>query len=419
MHSGNPGKQAQEVVRTNWHVFFLIVGVGVVAAFQVGKAPPALPAIRAELGLSLYMAGWVLSSFNALGFVLAPAAGAIADWLGHRRLILVGLGLLAAGSLAGSLSTGAGVLLGSRTMESLGYIFVAVSAPGLIVRVIRQDHMRIGLGIWSTFMPFGAALVMLIAPVVLASFGWRGMWQGNGALLLAVLLLLGWATRGLKSPIATRARFLGRLWHDVVSTWKAPGPILVALCFGSYSFQFLVVVGFLPTMLIEEQGLTQTWASILTSIALFVCVPANMLGAWLLHKGVAAWLLTATAALLASLSCFGIYAEGAGVPFRFLSTLFFMVVGSVMPPAVMHGAVVHAPSRELVATSYGILLQGTQLGSLTGPPIAAAVVSRKGDWQAVSWILFLVGMVGLVSALGLRSIERRKKASSEGVPGEL
>lgn len=392
-------------------MFFLVVGAGVVAAFQVGKAPPALPAIRADLGLNLFMAGWVLSSFNALGFVLAPAAGAIADWLGHRRLILVGLGFMALGSVAGSFSNDAAVLLGSRFSESFGYIFVAVSAPALIVRVVRQAHMRLALGIWSTFMPFGAALVMLLAPFALAAFGWRWMWQANGALLLAMLLLLAWATRDLKSPIARRKRFLGRLWKDVLRTWKAPGPVLVALCFGSYGFQFLVVVGFLPTMLIEEQGLTQAWASILTSIAIFSCVPANMLGGWLLHKGVAGWLLIGTSALLASLSCFGIYAEGASVLFRFLFALFFMVTGSLMPPAIMHGAVVHAPSRELVATSYGIMIQGTQLGSLTGPPIVAAVVSSKGDWQAASWILFLVGLIGLASSFGLRSIERRKEGS--------
>jgi len=56
-------------------------------------------------------------------------------------------------------------------------------------------------------------------------------------------------------------------------------------------------------------------------------------------------------------------------------------------------------------------VQGTQLGSLTGPPITAAVVSRKGDWQAASWILFLVGMIGVVSSLILRVIERRKAAA--------
>lgn len=36
-----------------------------VAAFHIGKVPPALPSIRAELGASLEQAGWLLSIASA------------------------------------------------------------------------------------------------------------------------------------------------------------------------------------------------------------------------------------------------------------------------------------------------------------------------------------------------------------------
>ena len=42
----------------------LLVAAGMVAAFHVGKVPPALPSIRAELGVSLQQAGWLLSAIN-------------------------------------------------------------------------------------------------------------------------------------------------------------------------------------------------------------------------------------------------------------------------------------------------------------------------------------------------------------------
>jgi len=43
-----------EPERTSWGQVFLLVGAGVVAAFQVGQAPPVLPDIRTELGMSLF-----------------------------------------------------------------------------------------------------------------------------------------------------------------------------------------------------------------------------------------------------------------------------------------------------------------------------------------------------------------------------
>lgn len=39
----------------------VVVAAGMVAAFHVGKLPPALPAIRDELGLGLVAAGWLVA----------------------------------------------------------------------------------------------------------------------------------------------------------------------------------------------------------------------------------------------------------------------------------------------------------------------------------------------------------------------
>ncbi len=79
--------------QTPWGHVFLYVGAGIVAAFQVGKAPPLLPAIRADLGIDLFLAGWILSTVNITGLFLGSAAGAVADRFGYRRLLLTGLAL--------------------------------------------------------------------------------------------------------------------------------------------------------------------------------------------------------------------------------------------------------------------------------------------------------------------------------------
>jgi hypothetical protein len=67
---------------TPWPTVLLIVGAGVVSAFQVGKAPAALAAIQADLGLDLVTASWLLS--GAFGwpsvaiFIAALALAALA-----------------------------------------------------------------------------------------------------------------------------------------------------------------------------------------------------------------------------------------------------------------------------------------------------------------------------------------------------
>lgn len=55
--------------KTPWPQILLLVGAGVVASFQVGKAPPMLPEIRMELGMNLFLAGWILSTFSITGLL--------------------------------------------------------------------------------------------------------------------------------------------------------------------------------------------------------------------------------------------------------------------------------------------------------------------------------------------------------------
>ena len=62
--------------KTSWGLVLLFVGAGVVGAFQVGKAPPMLLAIRSELGMSLFLSGWILSIFSIIGFLTGSVAGA-------------------------------------------------------------------------------------------------------------------------------------------------------------------------------------------------------------------------------------------------------------------------------------------------------------------------------------------------------
>lgn len=114
--------------KTPWSQVLLLVGAGVVGAFQVGKAPPMLLSIRAEFGMSLFLTGWILSIFNVIGLLFASVAGAVADAFGHRRLLLTGICLQAVGSLAGSFAPGASFLLAARALEGLGFLTTIVAA---------------------------------------------------------------------------------------------------------------------------------------------------------------------------------------------------------------------------------------------------------------------------------------------------
>ncbi|MFM8989641.1 MAG: MFS transporter, partial [Alphaproteobacteria bacterium] len=133
-----------------------LVGAGIVAAFHIGKAPAALPAMRAELGLTLAESAWVISAFNVLGVATGRALGALADRLGHRRVVLAGFALLAMAGAAGAMARGPGGILAARFAEGLGIRAVVVAVPAQIRAFARPADLGLALGFWSTYMPAGA-----------------------------------------------------------------------------------------------------------------------------------------------------------------------------------------------------------------------------------------------------------------------
>ena len=382
-----------------------LVGAGVVAAFQIGKAPAALPAVRAELGLDLFTASWVISIFNALGLGFGMLIGGTAERLGHRRVAVGGLALIALASAAGAFAPGAAVLLATRALEGAGVIAVAVSIPSLIVRAAAPGDLKLALGLWSTYMPAGTATMMAVAPALLAPLGWRGLWVANAALAAGFALALARATRSLPTTPPPGGSFAAGLRATVT----APGPPLLALIFGAYALQYLAVFGLLPTLLIEQDALSPAAAALLGAIAIACNVPGNLLGGWLLHRGAMRWaLIAATSAAMGGLAL-AIYAGGLALPMRFALLCLLSLIAGIIPAAVFGAAPVLAPSARHVALTNGLIVQGSYLGQTIGPPAVAAIAQATGAWTWSPAVLSVSAALGVALAFALRRLEPRPR----------
>jgi len=213
--------------RTPWPTVLLIVGAGVVSAFQVGKAPTALAAIQADLGLDLATASWLLSAFALVGALIGVVAGIAVDRVGARRMVLGGLVLQGLCAALGAFAEGAPLLLASRAVEGIGFLVAVVAAPTLLVAVVRPADLGRAMAVWGTFMPVGIAAVMVAAPL-LAVIGWRGFWLANAALLIGYAGLLAAATRPAKQGVPRAALAPRGVVRDLRRVTAAGGPWLLA-----------------------------------------------------------------------------------------------------------------------------------------------------------------------------------------------
>lgn len=383
--------------RTSWPAILMAVGAGVAAAFQVGKAPIALPLIRAEFGLDLSAAAWILSIFALMGAAAGAGMGTLVTRLGSRRLLPVGLMILALGSLAGGLLPGFSGLLAARVVEGIGYMLVVISAPALITLLTTPTQRQMAFGLWGAFMPFGMAVSMAAAPA-LPLVGWRGLWLGMAVLLILYALLVH--LRMPRPPRPPRP-LESHVLRDVADTLRAPGPLLLAATFIPYSATYAALTGFLPTLLIERMGVTPGTAGLMAALVAGVNIIGNVATGPALRLGLPRRKVMAAAFGVMALGCLGIFQAWVPPGAAYGLCLMVSAGAGLLPGCILGAASVYAPRLTLVPVTLGLFMQGSNWGQLLGPVSVGAAVSAWG-WPAASLVLAIAATGGLFLALALR-----------------
>jgi MFS family permease len=381
-----------------------VLVAGVAAALHVGKLAPALALLQAELGLTLFAAGVLLSAVQVAGMLGALALGALADAVGPRRSLISGLVLLALASGAGALAPGAVWLLGWRVIEGVGFLLVVLPAPGLLRALVPAAQLPSRLGLWGAYMPLATAMALLLGPAVMAAVGWRGWWLLL-ALVCAAAAVGVWRVVPVL-PAAPRRAFIAPL-RD---TLAHGGPWLVGLAFGAYSSQWLAVIGFLPTIY-AQAGVGAAAMAVLTAAAAAANIIGNVASGRLLQRGVAAPVLLATGFVtmaLAALTAFGLPGEGAATAaLRYAAVLLFSAVGGLIPGTLFSLALRVAPGEHAVASTVGFMQQWSAAGQFAGPPLVAAVAVAVGGWQFTGLATGFVAALGLLATAALAARLKR------------
>ena len=393
------------VERTRWGATAAVLAAGVVSAFQIGKLPASLPVLRDDLELGLVAAGWVISTISVVGVATGMASGWIGERIGHRRTLLLGMAIMALGTLAGAWAWNGASLIMSRFIEGLGYIAVITAAPSLLVTVSAPSDRSMVMGVWSFYLPFGMSGMVVASPLVLGLVSWRGLWLVNAAIIVVAFAAVSVAIRPSSQP---PDRPPVSAWPAIRGTLSRPEPYALGVCFGSYSLIHLAVVAFLPTFLIESRGVAPSDAALMTALAMFMNAPGCLLGGWLLRIGGPAWLVAGAGHAGMMLCSLGIYPDYFSGEVRYLLAVALPFLGGLIPPALLAHAPFQAASSAMVATTIGLIMQFISLGQLIGPPLLAVLVAGAGSWSRATDLTVSSAVVGLIAAAVLWWLDRRR-----------
>ena len=176
---------------------------GLSFAILQSMVAPALPAIALDLHTSSSSVSWVLTAYLLAAAVLTPILGRLGDIAGKRRILLVVLVIVAAGTVLGALSTSLTVMIIARAIQGAGGAILPLS-----IGIVRDElpHHRVGVavGLLSAILGIGGGLGIVLAGPIVTHLSWQ--WLFWIPLMIVVVALVGVAFGVPESPVRAPAR---------------------------------------------------------------------------------------------------------------------------------------------------------------------------------------------------------------------
>lgn len=143
------------------------------SAMNIAMFNVALPTISAEYGTGLGATSWTITVFGIIYAIGALLYGKIADIYGVKKLVVFGIVVFSAGSLAGLLAHDFGTLLVGRILQAIG----ASSIPSLSLlipaRYIPQERRGRALGLIAATLAIAGAAGPIVGGLIIGWIHWR------------------------------------------------------------------------------------------------------------------------------------------------------------------------------------------------------------------------------------------------------
>jgi EmrB/QacA subfamily drug resistance transporter len=174
----------------------------------------ALPSAQADLGISDADRQWVITAYTLAFGGLLLLGGRIADFVGRKRILIIGLIGFAIASALGGIASTAELLFAARALQGAFAALLAPAALALITVTFTEPRERAkAFAVFGAIAGGGAAIGLVLGGVLTEFASWRWCLGVNVPICIAVVLAA--------IPVVKESKATGSTKYDV------PGAILV------------------------------------------------------------------------------------------------------------------------------------------------------------------------------------------------
>lgn len=364
---------------------------GMVAAMHQFKIPTIMTNVATSFNMPLTQAAWLMSIFTFVGIFLALPTGSLAQKFGPKNMVIAAAVLVAAGSIVGSLATTGNMLILSRGIEGVGFIFVTVCGPMAIGRYCEPSKLGSAMGIWAVWVSVGQVLASNLTAPLYNAIGLSGTWIIYA--IVALVLTAAVAIAIKTPPELAPANFIQ---GDVRTSEAFKNKDLWFLCLSFITFNMILMaaLAFVPTFL-TGKGVNAAAAGFAVSLPMILGIVASPIFGSLSDK------IGSTK----SLHLISLLGTVVGTVLMFTSTGIVMYIGAVIlgligmgHPAMVLGSIGKVnPKPELAGTGIGLLMTCQGIGMFLGSALMVYFLQwAGGNWTIASSFLIPIAIIGLI-----------------------
>ena len=185
-----------DVVVHSGRVLAITGGVTFLAFLDVTVVNLAFPNLaRSFPRASVADLSWVITGYVIPFAALLSPAGRLADGIGRKRLLLIGVATFIAASAACAIAPSVGLLTVARVVQGAGAAVMLPASLGQVLHETPPEKRAAAIGVWGASAGMAAAVGPALGGLLVDAFNWRSVFLIN---LPLGLVLLAAARRQLR-----------------------------------------------------------------------------------------------------------------------------------------------------------------------------------------------------------------------------
>jgi EmrB/QacA subfamily drug resistance transporter len=177
---------------TRWRTLFVVAISQLMIVLDSSIMNIAIPSAKVDLGISDANQQWVITAYTLAFGSLLLLGGRIGDYMGRKKIFLIGLIGFAAASALGGIATTQGMLFGARALQGVFGALLAPAALAIISVTFTVPSERAkAFGVIGAISGGGAAIGLILGGTLTEFFSWRWCLGVNTpiAIIAAVLAI--------------------------------------------------------------------------------------------------------------------------------------------------------------------------------------------------------------------------------------